>query len=419
MLRVGILLLWVASLVGCGTDEPAPSTIKVGALVSLTGTLGDFGPLQVDAVRLAVREVNAAGGLLGNREVELVVGDDATDPDTARTAMAELIAGNVVSVMGGMASSSTLNTHDLSAIAQIPQVSCCSSSPLLTSAQPARDRYLFRTVPSDLFQGTVMARQTTRLSCRALAIAYVDDAYGTPFVEVVRTRYLEENPEGSVVAEVGFRAGQASFPAEASALSAGRPDCIAAIGFAEDLGGLIRSVATLGTVPDVQWILSEGGKSDGLVVAAADETILSRVTGVSAIVVRSAPEYQRFVSDFDTAYGYDPSFGSWGYDAMALMLLAIERAGTTDGPAVRDALYEVSTPSASGDDPVFGPGELSDALARVRAGEDINFEGAGGPVDLDDFGDVITDYEVWRYDQDADTFPQAGVISAGQLSTPP
>ena len=106
---------------------------------------------------------------------------------------------------------------------------------------------------------------------------------------------------------------------------------------------------------------------------------------------------------FRAFYGEDPiPFSSNQYDAVALLALAIARAGSTDGVAIRDALLEVSgPPSDTGG--LVEPGALAAGLADVRRGTDVDYQGASGNVNFDALGNVVTAYEIWRYDAPGST----------------
>lgn len=388
-------------------DEP----VRIGVIVSLSGGLAAVGPHLENSARLVEREINAAGGILDGRRVEIVVEDDRTDATQAGVVARRLIEEEgVVAIVGSLGSSASLAVAEVTSAAQIPQVSCCSTSPDLTTAQPETDRFLFRTVPSDLLQAVVLARHAE--ACDSLAILHIDDSYGNPFGAAIEQNFTMRG--GRVVARIPFTGGRPSYATEVGMIAGASPACIALVAFPEDGGTILREWDALPMPPAVRWIGTDGIKDSGLVTEAGRPEIVDGVEGTAPIVEPDTPTFNIYAADYTATFADDVGiFGGNQYDAAALLVLAIEAAGTTDGPAVRDALFQVSRPDGS--DPFFGPGDLGQALTRIREGSGIDYEGASGPVDFDARGDVVSDYETWRYDMDTDSFVRTSVIQSSEL----
>jgi hypothetical protein len=104
-------------------------------------------------------------------------------------------------------------------------------------------------------------------------------------------------------------------------------------------------------------------------------------------------------------------FVSNNYDAAALLYLGIARARSTGGRAIMESVRALGSPSGV----IVRVGDLSEALERLQAGGEINYEGASGSVDVDDAGDVRTDYEVWRVTTDGTGIEQIRTILATEL----
>ncbi|MBX3249562.1 MAG: ABC transporter substrate-binding protein [Myxococcales bacterium] len=400
----------------CTNPGPGPrgEPIKIGVIVSLTGALGPVGPHLANSARLAAREVNAAGGLLGGRRVELVVVDDRTDPAFAARVAQELVEDEgVVAIVGSLASSASLQVQTVTAAAEIPQVSCCSTSPDLTTAQPAEDRFLFRTVPSDLLQSVVVSRYAHNIACERLAVLHLDDSYGNPFGMAIERNFRDSG--GTVVARVPFTGERSSYTTEVRMIADAAPDCVALVAFPVDGGRILRDWSGLAARPNVTWIGTDGIKDPGFPTAAGSRGAVDGVVGTSPIVEPMTPEFNAYSAAYEATFSEPVGiFGGSQYDAMALVLLAIEQAGNTGGVAIRDALFEVSQRTTPGDR-VFGPGQLSLALQRIRDGLGVDYEGAAGPVDFDELGDVVSDYEIWRYDADAERFVRVDTIPASSV----
>lgn len=402
----------------CSGPPMQEGPVRIGVIVSLTGDLGAVGDHLTKAVQLAAREANAAGGLLDGRPVEIIVRDDQTEPEIAEAAARELIEQEgVVGIVGSLASSASLRVAEVAYAAQVPQVSCCSTSSALTTAQPETDRYLFRTVPSDLLQASIIAEQADRaLMCSRLAILHLDDAYGQPFGDSIRANFEANSATGSVVIQVAFPPGRPSYADQVRMVADANPDCIALVAYPDSGGFILRDWHALSTRPTVTWIGTDGIRDPGLATAAGDRSVVDGVMGTAPIIAPTTQTYNDFAANYNASFGAETGiFGGNEYDAAVLMMLAIEAAGSTDGTAVRDALFRVSRDD-SGSDPFVGAGEIPRGLMRIRSGSDIDYVGASGDVDFDGFGDIVTDYEIWRYDAARDSFVRDSVVRASEIN---
>ena len=409
---VGLGLLFI--LLGCGEERgPRVEPIRIGLVTSLEGALADVGGPLLQAARVAEREVQAAGGLLDGRPVEFVVVDDRTQPEIAAGLAEGLIAQDgVVALLGALSSDSSLMAAQFTLAAQVPQVSCCSTSPALTTAQPSGDRYLFRTVPSDLLQGVAIARHAMSIGCRSLAVMYSFNSYGTGLQEVIKDDYQARG--GTIAGDLAYTPGLPSYADDVRVLAAQELDCVALVGLPADGGAILRDWSGLSERPDVRWIGTDGLKTRGFVDAAGDSALVDGFVGTAPITAPATMQFNDFAAAYEAIWG-EPTgiFAGNQYDAAALLMLAIEMAGTTQGTAIRDALLRVAR--ADGQEEFFGPGNLGQALTRIRAGEDIDYFGASGAVDFDSFGDVVTDYEIWRYDGGLGVFVSTSIVRASEL----
>lgn len=399
--------LWLACALGCAPERTLPldtfEPVLIGLTTSTEGGLRGAGPEWLKAAELAVAEVNAAGGVLPGRRLETVVVDDETNPDLAEGLGQELVEAGVVGVVGAAASSITLGLAGVLTPAQIPQISCCSTSDNVTALNEGLDpqaRYLFRTAPSDALQARVVSDAAQQLMCTQLAILHLDDAYGMPFGEAIEASYRGDG--GNVVVRVPFTGDQASYTTEVGMIAAANPDCVAIVAFEVSAGQILRDWAALGMAPDVTWIGTDGVRVPSFVDEVGDPALIGRFFGTAPVTDALTPQFNDFRDAYETVYGTAPiPFAANEYDATALLALGIARAGTTDGPAVRDAMIAVSRPPPN-TGPVFAGG-LANALEEIRSGRDVDYNGASGDVDIRDDHNVIASYEIWRYDAPTST----------------
>jgi neutral amino acid transport system substrate-binding protein len=408
---IAILLVGVS---GCFT-ESTKAPVRIGVIVPLSGGLAAFGESLGLAALVAQREVRAAGGLLDGRDVEVLVEDSGTDPDQALQAAERLIRENDVhGIVGPASSASVLAVQELTRAEQVPQISCCATSDDIATAQPTGDRYLLRTVPTDSLQARVLAPHAQSIGCTQLAIMHLNDAYGEPFGQAIEEAFVGLG--GTVVDRVGFQPMLPSYATEVERVALAEPNCIALVAFAASGGTILREWNELGSTPDVTWIATDGMKTTDVVREAGGAAAFDGVIGTAPISAPATPQYGDFEANYYAAFSQFPlTFASNQFDAMALLMLAVEAAQGRRGAPLRDALRQVANRDVVGTESFFGPGELDTALIDLRRGQGIDYEGASGHVDLDAQGEVISDYEIWRYDQVIDGFMRLRVIRAEDI----
>jgi ABC-type branched-subunit amino acid transport system substrate-binding protein len=385
-------------------DALAPVTI--GVISSESGSLETLGPHWTNAFLLAVQEVNAAGGVLPGRRVDVVVTDDETNPAVAGQIAHNLVERQgVVGIIGAPGSGASLEVAKVAGPARIPQISGTSTSPLLNAPDAQGNDmhpYFFRTVPGDHLQGWVLGSAARgmfdegsfTLYCEKVALVHLNDAYGSPFADSIAKRIIEL--DGSVVTKVPIPEGRPSYQAEVDQLIGSGPDCIAMVLYPDSGGTIVREWHSSGGDPDVRWLGTDGVRGTGFVEAAGEHAV--GVVGTAPASDPNRPELLAFNSLYEATFAMTPgTMAEAVYDATALLLLGIARAGTTNGDDVRNALFEVSAYEEAEES--FGPGELLRAIEKIREGAPIDYDGAGGNVDLQPAtGDVIQDYEIWTWD---------------------
>lgn len=424
--RILVALALALALIapGCrGRSLPSSVTdpIRIGVVLPQTGGLAEDGQAWVRGVRLAAAEVNAAGGLLGGRRVELDVVDSATAADAGVSGAEQVLSRGAVVVIGDGGSGGSLAIYQMvTQMAGVPQISGSATSTTLTDANAAlgaAERYFFRTAPQDGYQAQVVDRiATTTAHCTQLAILYQDDAYGMPLGQGIADLF---SAHGTIAAMVAFTPAQPSYASEASMVATASPDCVALIAYPQDAGVILRNWETTSGAPTVQWIGTDGLFTSDFITEAGSDARVDGIYGASPLTTPDTPEFNDFAARYDAAYGHAPeNFVASYYDATALALLAIERAGSTDGADIRDALLEIGGPSGTQVERAAG---LREALAALNAASPrpINYQGASGPIDFDENGDTVAPYEIWQIVGSPASFMQVAVVQATDLTTTP
>lgn len=377
----------------------------LGAVLPLTGGgLEGDGPFYRDAMLLAVREVNAAGGVLGGRRVELIVGDSEDNPATAASEAQRLIDAGAIAILGDASSSGSIRIYsEVTGPMRIPQISCTSTSTGLTNANSAldpADRFFFRTAPPDQLQaGAVVEVALDVASCAMPALLYQDDEYGAPLADLIEQSFAARGT--TPVASVPFAPGAPSFSAEVAALRTAMPDCIVLLTYPPDAGDVLRAWDLATPAMPVTWIGTDALYTSTLVREAGDMSLIDGFVGTAPSTTPMLSEFTDFQDRLRSVYGTNAEpFQSNCYDAAAVLMLAVAQAGSTDGDDIRDALHALQSGTE------VSPGSLAEGLARIRDARTINYEGASGPVDFDEFGDVVSAYVVWEYSASTMSFTE-------------
>ena len=384
-------LLLPLALGACGDDGKGPAAaggdaIKIGLLTTLTGALGRQGPTHRAAADMAVREINAAGGVLG-RELEVVVADSETDPGQGL-----LLDGGVAAIVGPIISSATLRVAEEVAIPRGALIlSPASTSPEISGLDD--DGLVWRTAASDVLKAQVAAGLAFDLGARRAGVVFVDNSFGRGLADEFARLFVELG--GAVPNRVpypeltGNEIEAYDYRLHVAQVMEGEPDLIYFITFVED-GAKIAIAADarvsdayspifLAEIPPAAGALSEAGIYEGLY-------------GVEQASPASA-NHRLFLERYRELFSSEPDlFADAVYDAVYLLALAMERAGGTGSREIAARLAEVSAGGA----PV-NVGEAAKGLDLARRGEDIDYEGASGSIEFDGRGDVASaTYRIWK-----------------------
>lgn len=388
ILAMSILGLLLVASVAQGAEP-----IVIGGLFPLTGPLSPYGPPIANGAQLAVDHINAAGGILG-RPVVLVIRDTATSPDVGRDAAAKLIEINrAVAIVGALASGVTMAAASVTVPARVPLISPSSTSPAITGLDD--NDFVFRTCPSDALQGVVQAQLARNLGYKKVAVIFVNNPYGKGLAEVFRANF--EDKEHRVVAMIAHEGDKPSYRGEVAAALREGPDAINLISYPIDGNKIIIEALEMGYKGE--FIFPDGMKGEGVTPGPAcpakgprEEQFLEGSFGTApgALVVAARAAFER---DYTAKFG--PSgipFRAEAYDAVILIALAIQAAGEASGRAVQSMLRAVANPPGV----EFTYGQLAGAIAALAAGQDINYQGASGPIAFDKNGDVAeAAIEIW------------------------
>ena len=312
----------------------AQETIKIGEYASLTGKEASFGQQSHKGLTLAIEEINAAGGALG-RKLELFTEDNQTKPGESATAAKKLISRNkVVALIGEVASGRSLEAAPIAQAAKIPMIAPAATNPKVTQT----GNYIFRVCFIDPFQGTVMAKfaQNDLKAKRVAILSSVSNAYSVGLAKFFKETFVANG--GFVVSEKNFSEGDKDFRAQLTAVKAANVDAIFVPSYYTEAALIARQARDLGlTVP---LFGGDGWVADQLLEIGGD-ALNGCYYSTHFSPENQDPVVQAFVKKFKARWGANENpdaFAALGYDAAFVLVDAIKRAGTTDGPKLRDAL---------------------------------------------------------------------------------
>ena len=341
-----ILLLVLAvvalSVVGCGgndqpavTPEPADDAvvfdgeIRIGVMLPMTGGMASFGEDMFGAIQIAANEINAAGGIL-NREIVLILGDDAGDPATAASAATFLVGQDVVAVVGGYSSGAVLPTLPIYADAQLPFVIASANSTMIAEQNQG---WAFQMNSTGDYQAAKAIGWFDELGAETIALVHMGDAFSQNLAHLTRDAW--EAAGGEVVSYHVIAEGQHDFSAIVTSLRAADPDVVYWTAYYSEGAPFIMQMRMGGFQAPI--IVADGSTSPRLleIAGAAAEGIYATAPPVVDFLPAAQGFIQAYVSTFNRQPG---AFAGLAYDSMRVMADAIERAGSDDPNAIRQAL---------------------------------------------------------------------------------
>jgi branched-chain amino acid transport system substrate-binding protein len=358
-----------------GADEAATckgdGTLTVGTLLPQTGDLAFLGPPEFAGVDVALEEINAAGGVLG-KPVKTIRGDsgDGT-PNVAPGNTRDLIDGGSDVIVGAASSSVSLSVIDAIVNAGVVHFSPANTS---TAFDTYDDKGLyFRTAPSDVLQGAVMANLLAEDGHDNVAILARQDSYGEALANQVEKVFTENG--GNITDKILYDANASTFGAEVGKVAAGQPDAVVLIAFSETIKIIPEMIKNNIGPDDLQIYFVDGNTAD-----YSDDFDKGTLDGVKATYPGA-----ELTSDFkERMLKVDPkltefTYGPESYDATMLSALAAVAAESDCGEGIASELQAVST----GGTACTAFKECADLLEQ---GEDIDYNGVSGSIEFNDTG---------------------------------
>ena len=399
------------AIVLSGCAAPAPTyakgdgVLKLGGVLPLTGALAFLSPPEIAGIDLAIKDINDAGGVLGQPVTfSLEDSSDGDSPAVAKDSATKLLGSGVDAIIGAAASGVTRNIIDQITGAKVVQISMSNTAPDLSTWDDGG--YYFRTAPSDLLQGGVVGNQIVADGNENVGIIYQQTAYGEGLE--AKAKEVIEGAGATVVAAEAFPEGESNFDTIVDKVIAAGADSVLLISYDE-----IKKI-----VPALQKKSFPGDKIylvDGNLANFSDQAWAGYLKGAQGTLPggKTDEAFKKRAADLYKAnYGKELTEFAYlaeSYDAVILLALAAEQAKNDSGEAIMNNMISVST----GGEKVSN---FADGLAAIKAGKDIDYEGFSGPIEFDKNGDPTgASIGIWKYTDESGVSTLQNVVAGNSV----
>src|SRR6056297_1986112 len=379
---------------GAALADAHQGDVTLGVILGFTGPIESITPAMADGAELAMAEVTASGALFGGASVESVRADSTCiDSSAAQAAAERLITSDGVNGIVG-ADCSGVTGAILSNVAVpngVVMISPSATSPGLSTAED--NGLFFRTAPSDARQGVVMAEIIMERGIDTVAVTYTNNDYGQGLADAFTSAFTEMG--GTVTLTAAHEDGRADYSAEVGALASAGGDALVVAGYVDQGGsGVIRAALDTGAFDTFVF-------PDGMVSQALVDNFGSDIDGSFGQNPGTDSEGAAIYQAMASEAGFDGTspFSAESYDAAALLMLAMQAAGSKDPADYAGEIFDVANAPGT---PIL-PGQLGMALEMLAGGGDIDYVGA-------------TDVELIGPGESAGSYREI-VIDGGKITT--
>jgi ABC-type branched-subunit amino acid transport system substrate-binding protein len=363
-------------------------TLNIATVLPETGNLAFLGPPEFAGVDLAIADINAAGGALG-QDVTVDQGDSGdTSTDIANQTVDRQLAAGADAFIGAASSGVSFTFIDKLVENCKIHFSPANTSPDFTDY--AEDDLYFRTAPSDVLQGRVLADLMIEDGITTASFMALQDPYGEGLLKYSTEPFADQG--GEIVEQFTYDPQAAEFSAEVDKVVSGDPEALVIIGF-EETAKILTSLFEAGFTP-------ESGKKIYLVDGNVGNALGQQLPAGSLEGIKGTLPAAEITDDFkDRLLEVDPelidfSYGPESYDAVIIVALAAQIAGTDDPAAVAAQINGVTR-----------DGEkcttYADCVALIDAGTDIDYDGPSGPQSFGPEGEPTeASFAILTYDAD-------------------
>jgi branched-chain amino acid transport system substrate-binding protein len=315
-----------------GGNDAGTGEILIGEYGSLTGPEATFGQSTHEGIQLAIDEINAAGGVNG-RKLKVLTEDDQSKPEEAASAVTKLISqNNVVAVLGEVASSNSLAAAPICQNNKVPMITPSSTNPSVTQ----KGDYIFRLCFLDDYQGQAMAKYVANdLKIKKVAVLIDSKSdYSTGLAGYFSEEFKKNG--GTVVATQSYAKGDSDFRSQLTTIKAAAPELIFVPGYYNDIGQIALQARDLGMK---QPLAGGDGWESPKLIEIGGKALEGSFYSNHYFEGDPSPVVREFGDKYRKKFGTTPgALAALAYDSARVLADAIKRAGSVEGPALRDAI---------------------------------------------------------------------------------
>ncbi|WP_055074806.1 ABC transporter substrate-binding protein [Pseudanabaena sp. 'Roaring Creek'] len=408
-----VTTIWIvacqSSPTSTGSNPTTPATgsgggtkdaLRLGSLLPATGDLSSIGAPMIKATDFLVETVNKCGGVLG-KPIAYFKEDDRTDPPAGAEAMTKLVkVDNVGAVVGAYASSVSTAALAIAVPNKVVMISPGSTSPIFTERAKKGEfqGYWYRTAPPDTYQALALANLAYKKGAKKVATLVINNDYGVGFEKAFVEAF--EKLGGTIVNKskpTRYDPKATTFEAEAKGAFGSKPDAVAAILYPDSGGAVIKAAFEQGLTKDVKILLTDGVKTEDFpkLIGNTPDGKLILAGAIGTVPGADGKALAEFTKNYKDKTGQDlAAFVPHSYDAAALVAIAAEAAKDATGDGIKSKIRDIA--NAPGKEVT----DVCEAIKLVKAGTEIDYQGASGNVELDEYGDVKGSYDVWEVQPD-------------------
>lgn len=336
---VMVMLVLAGIMAGCG--NMGSNDIKIGLLNEMTGSNATLGTSSANGAKLAIKEANAKGGVLG-KQIQAVIGDNKSEPSESANAMTKLISQDrVAAVTGVFASSNAIAAASVAEGSKVPFLAVGATNPKVTVDEKTGKvkEYTFRVCFIDPFQGTVGANFVLNTLNFKKAAILVDNSsdYSKGLLSFFKEAFSKGG--GSIVIEEAYLQKDQDFKAILTKVKAANPEVLYVPGYYEEVGKIVKQARELGITAPI--VGGDGWDSPKLAEVAGAEALNNTYFTNHYSVEDTSAASKAFVEAYKKEYGQMPdAMAVLGYDAANVLIDAIKRANSAEPGKIREALAQ-------------------------------------------------------------------------------
>lgn len=336
---VMVMLVLTGIMAGCG--NMGSNDIKIGLLNEMTGSNATLGTSSANGAKLAIKEANAKGGVLG-KQIQAVIGDNKSEPSESANAMTKLISQDrVAAVTGVFASSNAIAAASVAEGSKVPFLAVGATNPKVTVDEKTGKvkEYTFRVCFIDPFQGTVGANFVLNTLNFKKAAILVDNSsdYSKGLLSFFKEAFSKGG--GSIVIEEAYLQKDQDFKAILTKVKAANPEVLYVPGYYEEVGKIVKQARELGITAPI--VGGDGWDSPKLAEVAGAEALNNTYFTNHYSVEDTSAASKDFVEAYKKEYGQMPdAMAVLGYDAANVLIDAIKRANSAEPGKIREALAQ-------------------------------------------------------------------------------